>query len=142
MIEMRDVHKAFGSNRVLRGVNLSIPKGTSMVIIGGSGTGKSVALKCILGLIKPDSGMIYVDGKDASKGDHCQKDHLIDWLKAAKKDRRIKVRDPELAAKVFRGLVEGMINFPALYSPLQSAKELEPLKREAIAVFLSRYGAG
>ena len=50
-------------------MNLEIPKGTSMVIIGGSGTGKSVALKCILGLIKPDSGMIYVDGKDATKGD-------------------------------------------------------------------------
>ncbi len=69
MIKMENVHKAFGDNRVLQGMNLDIPKGTSMVIIGGSGTGKSVALKCILGLIKPDSGMIYVDGKDATKGD-------------------------------------------------------------------------
>ncbi|AXT25870.1 ABC transporter ATP-binding protein [Ruegeria sp. AD91A] len=69
MIRMENVHKAFGDNHVLQGMTLEIPKGTSMVIIGGSGTGKSVALKCILGLIKPDSGMIYVDGKDASKGD-------------------------------------------------------------------------
>ncbi len=69
MIRMENVHKAFGDNQVLHGMNLEIPKGTSMVIIGGSGTGKSVALKCILGLIKPDSGMIYVDGKDATKGD-------------------------------------------------------------------------
>ncbi|CUJ88193.1 Glutamine transport ATP-binding protein GlnQ [Ruegeria denitrificans] len=69
MIRMENVHKAFGDNRVLQGMNLEIPKGTSMVIIGGSGTGKSVALKCVLGLIKPDSGMIYVDGKDATKGD-------------------------------------------------------------------------
>ncbi|NOD78002.1 MULTISPECIES: ABC transporter ATP-binding protein [unclassified Ruegeria] len=69
MIRMENVHKAFGDNHVLQGLNLEIPKGTSMVIIGGSGTGKSVALKCILGLIHPDSGMIYVDGKDASKGD-------------------------------------------------------------------------
>ncbi|WP_170396007.1 ABC transporter ATP-binding protein [Ruegeria arenilitoris] len=69
MIRMENVQKAFGDNRVLQGMNLEIPKGTSMVIIGGSGTGKSVALKCILGLIKPDSGMIYVDGKDATKGD-------------------------------------------------------------------------
>ncbi|WP_171207339.1 MULTISPECIES: ABC transporter ATP-binding protein [unclassified Ruegeria] len=69
MIRMENVHKAFGENHVLQGMNLEIPKGTSMVIIGGSGTGKSVALKCILGLIKPDSGMIYVDGKDATKGD-------------------------------------------------------------------------
>ncbi|WP_170774349.1 ABC transporter ATP-binding protein [Ruegeria lacuscaerulensis] len=69
MIRLENVHKAFGDNRVLQGMNLEIPQGTSMVIIGGSGTGKSVALKCILGLIKPDSGMIYVDGKDATKGD-------------------------------------------------------------------------
>ena len=69
MIEMQDVHKAFGDKRVLQGMTLSIPKGTSLVIIGGSGTGKSVALKCILGLIRPDSGQILVDGKDASKGD-------------------------------------------------------------------------
>ncbi|MEL7259487.1 MAG: ABC transporter ATP-binding protein [Pseudomonadota bacterium] len=69
MIELKDVHKAFGDNHVLRGVNLNIPKGTSMVIIGGSGTGKSVALKCILGLIRPDSGLITLDGKDVTKGD-------------------------------------------------------------------------
>lgn len=69
MIEMKGIHKAFGSNHVLRGLDLSIPKGTSMVIIGGSGTGKSIALKCILGLIQQDSGSITVDGKDARKGD-------------------------------------------------------------------------
>ena len=69
MIRMQDVHKAFGSNRVLRGMTFSVPKGTSLVIIGGSGTGKSVALKCILGLIPPDSGRIEVDGKDAARGD-------------------------------------------------------------------------
>ncbi len=69
MIEMRDVEKSFGNNRVLRGMNLNIPKGTSMVIIGGSGTGKSVALKSILGLVQPDAGQILVDGKDAGSGD-------------------------------------------------------------------------
>ncbi|MCE8528356.1 ATP-binding cassette domain-containing protein [Ruegeria pomeroyi] len=66
MIRMENVQKAFGPNRVLQGMNLHVPRGTSMVIIGGSGTGKSVALKCVLGLIKPDSGKIYVDGKDAA----------------------------------------------------------------------------
>ena len=69
MIRMENVTKAFGDNHVLQGMDLEITKGTSMVIIGGSGTGKSVALKCILGLIQPDSGKIYVDGKDAQKGD-------------------------------------------------------------------------
>ncbi len=69
MIRLTDVHKAFGSNRVLQGVNLDVPKGTSMVIIGGSGTGKSVMLKCVLGLATPDSGMIEVDGADVRRGD-------------------------------------------------------------------------
>ena len=69
MIRMENVHKAFGDNQVLNGMTLEIPKGTSMVIIGGSGTGKSVALKSILGLIQPDSGEIYVDGKPAGSGD-------------------------------------------------------------------------
>ena len=69
MIRFDDVHKAFGSNHVLRGVTLDVPKGESMVIIGGSGTGKSVALKCVLGLVVPDSGVILVDGKPAGAGD-------------------------------------------------------------------------
>ena len=66
MIELQNIHKAFGPKQVLRGVDLTIPKGKSMVIIGGSGTGKSVTLKCVLGLIKPDSGAILVDGEDVT----------------------------------------------------------------------------
>ncbi len=69
MIRMENVHKAFGSNQVLRGMDLNIPRGSSMVIIGGSGTGKSVALKCILGLIQHDEGKIFVDGKETGTGD-------------------------------------------------------------------------
>lgn len=64
MITLTDVHKSFGPNAVLRGVTLSIDRGTSMVVIGGSGTGKSVLLKSILGLVKPDAGMIALDGQD------------------------------------------------------------------------------
>ncbi|NNE79234.1 MAG: ATP-binding cassette domain-containing protein [Silicimonas sp.] len=67
MIELSDVHKSFGSKDVLRGVNLTLPKGESMVIIGGSGTGKSVLLKCVLGLIQPDTGSIAVDGQDVTR---------------------------------------------------------------------------
>ncbi|MBL8560687.1 MAG: ATP-binding cassette domain-containing protein [Gemmobacter sp.] len=69
MIELRGVHKSFGNHAVLRGVDLTIPKGTSMVIIGGSGTGKSVLLKSILGLVRHDSGTITLDGQDVTKGD-------------------------------------------------------------------------
>ena len=69
MIELRDVHKHFGPKRVLQGVNLTIPKGESMVVIGGSGTGKSVLLKCILGLMTPDAGTILVDGQDVARAE-------------------------------------------------------------------------
>ena len=67
MIELKDVHKAFGQNQVLRGIDLKIPKGESMVIIGGSGTGKSVTIKCVLGLITPDRGEITVHGEDVTR---------------------------------------------------------------------------
>ncbi|MFT6772605.1 MAG: phospholipid/cholesterol/gamma-HCH transport system ATP-binding protein [Paracoccaceae bacterium] len=63
MIELVGVAKAFGPKHVLRDVNLSVARGQSTVIIGGSGTGKSVTLKCVLGLIAPDAGQIRVDGE-------------------------------------------------------------------------------
>ncbi len=69
MITLSGVHKTFGTNAVLRGVDLSVAKGESMVVIGGSGTGKSVLIKSVLGLVKPDAGTITVDGKDVNKGD-------------------------------------------------------------------------
>lgn len=69
MIELRGVHKGFGAKKVLVGVNLSIPKGESLVVIGGSGTGKSVLLKCILGLMRPDAGQITLDGEDVEKAE-------------------------------------------------------------------------
>ena len=69
MIELHGLHKSFDQNHVLAGVDLSIERGKSMVIIGGSGTGKSVLLKSILGLITPDRGQILVDGQDVTQAD-------------------------------------------------------------------------
>jgi len=69
MIELLGVQKSFGHNHVLRGVDLKIARGTSMVVIGGSGTGKSVLLKSILGLVVPDAGTITLDGTDVTKTD-------------------------------------------------------------------------
>ncbi|MBT2131164.1 ABC transporter ATP-binding protein [Aliiroseovarius lamellibrachiae] len=66
MIELSNLHKGFGPKKVLDGVNLTIERGESMVIIGGSGTGKSVLLKCVLGLMIQDSGTITLDGEDTS----------------------------------------------------------------------------
>ncbi|MSO90517.1 MAG: ATP-binding cassette domain-containing protein [Acetobacteraceae bacterium] len=61
---IRGLSKAFGTKQVLDGIDLDVPVGTSLVVIGGSGSGKSVLLKCILGLIEPDSGSIEIDGHD------------------------------------------------------------------------------
>jgi phospholipid/cholesterol/gamma-HCH transport system ATP-binding protein len=64
VIEIRGVHKSFGSKAVLRGVDLSIERGETMVIIGGSGSGKSVLIKHVIGLLMPDQGNVLVDGED------------------------------------------------------------------------------
>ncbi|MDE1130690.1 MAG: ATP-binding cassette domain-containing protein [Ascidiaceihabitans sp.] len=69
MIELIGVTKSFGNNHVLRGVDLTVDRGTSLVIIGGSGTGKSITIKSVLGLITPDAGKITVDGQDVTQTD-------------------------------------------------------------------------
>lgn len=63
-LQLSGVKKAFGKKKVLNGVELAVPPGKSMVVIGGSGTGKSVMLKCILGLMHPDEGSILIDGQE------------------------------------------------------------------------------
>ncbi|WP_022852851.1 ABC transporter ATP-binding protein [Thermodesulfatator atlanticus] len=67
MIKIIDLHKAFGPQKVLQGVNLEIPEGKITFIMGASGTGKSVLLKHIIGLISPDKGQILIDGKDITR---------------------------------------------------------------------------
>ncbi|WP_456324786.1 ABC transporter ATP-binding protein [Desulfonauticus submarinus] len=64
IIVLKDVHKSFGPQKVLRGLNLNLPKDKVNVIIGKSGGGKSVLLKHIIGLLKPDKGQVIIDGQD------------------------------------------------------------------------------
>ena len=66
-IELRGVKKRFGSKVVLDGIDLTIDAGSSLVVIGGSGTGKSVMIKCVLGILTPDAGRIFVDGVDVTR---------------------------------------------------------------------------
>ena len=66
-VELRGVKKRFGPKVVLDGVDLVIQPGKSLVVIGGSGTGKSVMIKCVLGILRPEAGEIYVDGKDVAR---------------------------------------------------------------------------
>jgi phospholipid/cholesterol/gamma-HCH transport system ATP-binding protein len=67
MIELKNLKKSFGTKQVLKGVNLNIENGKTTFIIGSSGCGKSVLLKHIIGLLKPDEGNVIVDGEDVSK---------------------------------------------------------------------------
>jgi phospholipid/cholesterol/gamma-HCH transport system ATP-binding protein len=76
MIELRDIHKNFEGNHVLRGVSLSVEKGESVVVIGGSGSGKSVLLKHIIGLMIPDEGAIMIDSTDLSLLDETRLNNL------------------------------------------------------------------
>ena len=67
MIAVEGLTKRFGANAVLRGITLSVARGDSLVVIGGSGSGKSVLLKCILGLVAPDAGRIAIDGTEVTR---------------------------------------------------------------------------
>ncbi len=67
IIELQDVYKTFGTQKVLNGVNLKVNKGETLSVIGNSGCGKSVLIKHLIGLLQPDSGSIVVDGKDINR---------------------------------------------------------------------------
>ncbi|MDD2624998.1 MAG: ATP-binding cassette domain-containing protein, partial [Candidatus Riflebacteria bacterium] len=76
MIIVSNLHKSFGPKPVLKGVNLKICDGESLVILGPSGCGKSVLLKHIIGLMKPDSGQVIIDGEDVTTFDQKKMDAL------------------------------------------------------------------
>jgi len=64
IIQIIDLYKSFGSHEVLSGITLDVPAGSTLVILGGSGSGKTVLMKHMIGLLKPDSGRVMVDGED------------------------------------------------------------------------------
>jgi len=76
-ISLRGVTKSFGAKHVLRGIDLDVAPRESVVVIGGSGTGKSVLLKCILGLMRPDSGSIKIDGEETTTLSDSAREHVM-----------------------------------------------------------------
>lgn len=76
-IELTGVSKSFGPKKVLDGIDLSLTPGESLVVIGGSGSGKSVLIKSILGIIKPDTGSIKIDGVETTKLSRADRQELM-----------------------------------------------------------------
>lgn len=76
-LEVRNVTKSFGEKKVLQGVNISVMKGETLVVLGGSGSGKSVLLKIILGLLKPDQGSVLFWGKDIAKMNQKERSQMM-----------------------------------------------------------------
>ncbi|MFP2927705.1 ABC transporter ATP-binding protein [Pyxidicoccus sp. 3LG] len=75
-IEVKDVYKSFGTQEALRGVNLVVPEGTTCVLMGVSGSGKSVLMKHIMGLMKPDRGVVLVEGQEVAKMNDAELDQM------------------------------------------------------------------
>lgn len=76
-IKVRGLCKSFGRKVVLRDLDLDVPKGQSLVVIGGSGTGKSVLIKCIIGLMKPDKGSIEIDGHEVTRMSSGEREEIM-----------------------------------------------------------------
>jgi phospholipid/cholesterol/gamma-HCH transport system ATP-binding protein len=81
MIEIKDVCKAFNGRDILLGISGQFKPGDTSLIIGGSGTGKSVLLKCMIGIIKPESGHILYDGRDFhNSSEEIQRIFVVKWV--------------------------------------------------------------
>ncbi len=76
LLELRNVTKSFGANYVLRGVDIDVARGCSLVVLGGSGSGKSVMLKNALGLMTPDSGEVLFDGRDVTHAEGRERESM------------------------------------------------------------------
>ena len=77
LIRVQDLHRSFGSHEVLKGVDLAIERGKMTVILGVSGCGKSVFLKHVIGLLKPDRGHIYMEGEDITRADEVRMNQIL-----------------------------------------------------------------
>ncbi|MBL8019480.1 MAG: ABC transporter ATP-binding protein [Leptospirales bacterium] len=132
MIEMRGVKKAFGSREILRGVDIDIRKGETMVLLGGSGTGKSVSIRHIIGLLEPDEGNVYIDGikmNGAKKrvrqqlrsrmGVLFQSGALINWLSVydnvALPLRELRLAEPKEIDRIVREKLQWLGLMPAMH---------------------------
>lgn len=114
MVRLVDIHKSFGEREVLKGISLDVPKGSVCVILGGSGMGKSVLMKHIIGLLQPDSGKVLIDGEDIAQ---------VSPLEMARVRRKFGMVFQQAA------LFDSMTNFENVAFPL---REHTPLRRDEL----------
>lgn len=116
VLNLKDVQKSFGSNTILENVNLSIAKGETVVILGRSGTGKSVILKCIIGLLTPDSGSIETFGEE-----------FLSLSEKEKNKLRIKVGFLFQSGALYDSMtVRQNLEFPIIRQPDYKKRDLSP----------------
>jgi phospholipid/cholesterol/gamma-HCH transport system ATP-binding protein len=121
-IRIRGIKKSFGTHQVLKGVDLDLDRGKINIIIGGSGQGKSVLMKHLMGLLKPDEGHIYVDGKDVVAMDDVQINK-----------ERLKFGMSFQYSALFDSLtVEENVAFPLVEHTQKSKEEIRGLVRERL----------
>ncbi len=123
MIELKDIHKSFDDRHVLRGVNLTVEKGQSLVVIGGSGSGKSVLLKHIIGLLQPDNGTVLINNQDISAMDE---DRLNEYRKKFGGKYGCPANNVDRLYKLFSDLCEqyGIATRVPQYAPPPSPEQL------------------
>ena len=128
MIEIKGIEKAFSGKEVLKGITSSFEKGQTNLIIGGSGTGKSVLLKCMIGLVKPDSGHVLYNGRDFYNSDK-------DTQQSIRREMGVLFQGGALFDSK---TVEENVRFPLDMLTDQSESE----KRDRVAFCLQRVGLG
>src|SRR5262249_25715638 len=121
-IRIRGLEKAFGAHKVLRGVDLDVDRGKINIIIGGSGQGKAVLMKHLMGLLKPDGGRIYVDGEDIVPLDDFELNRV-----------RLKFGMSFQYSALFDSLnVEENVSFPLVEHTRKSKSEIKQLVKERL----------
>jgi len=141
-IRIRNLYKSFGSKRVLQGVNLDIMPGESVVVIGASGTGKSVLLKCIIGLVEPDAGTIEIDGVDITHAKGKERDVLLQKFGMLFQSGALFDSLPVWKNICFKGLQEGTFSTPEARKIAEETLKAVGLSKDVMDVFPDALSGG
>jgi len=142
-ISVQNITKAFGSNKVIRGISFDVAEGESFVVLGGSGTGKSVLIKCIIGLITPDAGStVKIDGQDITFLSMDQRQGIIDKVGVLFQGGALFDSMPVWSNICFRQLQEKSMNAKAAKAHAIEKLKLVGLKPDVADQFPSELSGG